>query len=365
MRKVLLVSHGAALGGSPISCLNIALNLRGHFDCQFLFGEDGPVVDRARAAGFPVTVMVKHSGLRSLGFIYAAFRLIRRERIDLVHLNTLTSYYKYPAWAAWLARVPSVWFIRENPLERRCQRLMPWLRRLPKRVVTVSHDTARDLNLPDGCVETIHNGVDLSAFAPDVVTSAGAQRVVPSTCSGRVLFGVVAMLETRKRVMETVRGFAALNSDEYCLLVVGTDRTRDQAYLAELRALINDLGITDRVHLLGETADVRPFLAAIDVFVLLSDWEGLSRAILEAMAMGKPIIASPRGGNPEQVELGVNGWLVESDDPEGIAKAAMRYIGERELIAEHGRQSRELAQQRFDMRLNATRFLDLYRRLLA
>lgn len=365
MRKVLLVSHGAALGGSPISCLNIALSLRGEFECQFLFGEAGPVVERARAAGFPVTVMVKHRGLRSVGLMLSVFRLIRHERIDLVHLNTLTSYYKYPAWAAWLARVPSVWFVRENPLERRCQRLMPWLRRLPKRVVTVSHDTARDLDLPAGMVETIHNGVDLTTYAPGAVSPADAMAVVPTICKGRVLFGVVAMLETRKRVIETVRGFAHLASEDYCLVIVGMDRTRDQAYLAELKALIDALGVADRVHLLGEMPDVRPFLAAIDVFVLLSDWEGLSRAILEAMAMGKAVIASPRGGNPEQVESGENGCLVEAADGDGIATAAMRYIEDRELIGEHGRRSRELAEERFDMRLNAARFLDLYRRTLA
>ena len=100
------------------------------------------------------------------------------------------------------------------------------------------------------------------------------------------------------------------------MTIVGDGRLRD-----ELMVLVDQLEISDRVLFLGARADIHEFLSAIDVFVMPSLWEGQPIALLEALAIGKPCIASAVDGIPEIIVDGDNGYLVSPKDVEGLAKA--------------------------------------------
>lgn len=102
---------------------------------------------------------------------------------------------------------------------------------------------------------------------------------------------------------------------------------------------------------LGETDDVRPMLAEAHVGVLPSYGEGMPRSILEAMAMARPVIVTDVPGCRETVVPGHNGYLVPARDPEALAAAMARLIEEPERLAEMGRESRRLAEERFDVRI--------------
>lgn len=355
--RVVLVSHGAALGGSPISALHVAEQLREEFNFRLIYGEEGPVATRTRAAAFEVHVLPKGRGLlRQIALVRRCMAVM--DGADLVHLNTLTSYYKYAALAARIEGVPIVWFVRENPQEKRCLRLMPWLSRLADRVVTVSRDTAEHLSaVAPEKVEVIHNGVDLERFRP--APNDALRR------DARVIFGIMASLEPRKRVIEAVEAFAGIEPTRFRLLIAGRDRYHGGRYEAQLRQRITERGLQDNVELVGEVQDAARFMNGIDVFMLLSSWEGLARTILEAMACGKPVIASPAGGNPEQVEAGVTGYLVPAERPERVAEAVRRYLNEPGLIHEHGKAARHRAERHFSLAENAARIKALYRDLTA
>jgi glycosyltransferase involved in cell wall biosynthesis len=118
---------------------------------------------------------------------------------------------------------------------------------------------------------------------------------------------------------------------------------------SELRGKVRDLRLEDVVLFAGETSDVRPFLAAADVFVLPSEREGLPLVILEAMALGLPCIAAEAGGNREVIEDGVNGFVVPAGDAGRLADAIERLLAAPEQMAAMGRNARRTVEERFDL----------------
>lgn len=144
-----------------------------------------------------------------------------------------------------------------------------------------------------------------------------------------------------KRVDGIIRALARLD-DDVVLLVAG-----DGDMEGPWRALAEELGVASRVRFLGNVPHGRipTWIRAADLFVLNSEYEGLSHTLLEVQAIGTPIIASGVCGNPEVVEDGVNGLLVDPSDPDGLAAAMDRILGDPALAARfveagHGREGR-------------------------
>ena len=102
-----------------------------------------------------------------------------------------------------------------------------------------------------------------------------------------------------------------------------------------------DLGLAGRVHFLGQRDDIPDLLAALDIFVLPSHSEGVSLALLEAMAAGLPVIATAVGGLPEVVTDGVNGLLIPPQDPEALAQALARLLDDPALAKKLGENARQ------------------------
>jgi glycosyltransferase involved in cell wall biosynthesis len=145
-------------------------------------------------------------------------------------------------------------------------------------------------------------------------------------------------------------------------LVACPDARTEEAVRREARAL----GIGDRVLAIGYRADMPDVLAAADVVADLS-WGGLgiTGTIREAMAMGKPVIASSAGGNPELVEEGRSGLLVPPRDPAAFASALERILRDGALAASLGNGGRERVESGFTVEKRLDRIEDLYARLIA
>jgi glycosyltransferase involved in cell wall biosynthesis len=132
----------------------------------------------------------------------------------------------------------------------------------------------------------------------------------------------------------------------------------------EMEAEIRRLGIGGRFHLLGWRRDVRSLLGAADVIVLTSLWEGLPRAVLQAMAAGKPVVASRVDGTPEAVKDGDVGFLLEPHDIDGFAERLNRLITQPELAQEMGRRGRRRVDD-FSVSTMLDKLVALYDGLLA
>jgi len=133
---------------------------------------------------------------------------------------------------------------------------------------------------------------------------------------------------------------------------------------AELDAVARAVGCQDRVRLLGEREDVPQVLRALDMFVLPSLGEGISNAILEAMATALPVVASRVGGNGELVKDGENGLLVEARCAASLAAAIGRYLTDPGLAVAHGSAGRARVEREFSLERMLASYDELYRRFV-
>jgi sugar transferase (PEP-CTERM/EpsH1 system associated) len=289
--------------------------------------------------------------------------LLRRLRPSIVHSHNWATFDA--VLAARLARVPAVIHGEHgrdmtDPEGRNRRR--NWLRRasapLVDRFVAVSEDLRHwlvdDIGLPRPKVVTIHNGVDTIRFAPADSTAA---RIALGLPPDELVVGTVGRLDPVKDHATLVRAFAAVARRVRAFLVI----VGDGPCRLELERLVAALGIARRVRLLGERADVPAVLDAVDLFVLPSFAEGLSNTLLEAMAMGIPVVVTRVGGNAELVEDGANGAHVPRHDPEALATAMATYLEDANLRSVHGKSSRQRAVEHFGLERMVAAYTALYR----
>ena len=133
----------------------------------------------------------------------------------------------------------------------------------------------------------------------------------------------------------------------------------------ELKDQVEQLAIGANVHFLGMRQDVPRLLSVLDAVVLPSLSEGLSLALLEAMASGKPVVATRVGGNQELIDHGRTGFLVQPEDARDLAANLVKLLSDPEMMQEFGRQGTERVRQHFSMAQMVDRYRDLYVELLS
>src|SRR5207248_1164577 len=154
----------------------------------------------------------------------------------------------------------------------------------------------------------------------------------------------VARLADMKGQRSLVHALTDLNATA---VLVGRDLEQDGAYERELRDEAERLGVVDRVVFAGYRDDVPALLAGCDVFCLPSEMEGLPLVVLEAMAQGKPVVATAVGGTPELVVHGETGLLVQPGDVEALAAALAQLLADPEQARRMGEAGRERVQREF------------------
>jgi len=291
---------------------------------------------------------------------------LRRVGPAIVHSRNWAAFDAVPA--ARLARVPVV-VHGEHGREvgdphgrnRRRNRVRRVLAPLITRFVTVSRDLERwlveDVRIPARKVLTIHNGVQLDRFGRSSAPEARRELGLPAEA---LIVGTVGRLDPVKDQAGLLRSFAALlpaHPDAF-LVLAGDGPCR-----ADLARLIGELGVGRRVQLLGDRPDVPLVLSAMDLFVLPSIAEGMSNTVLEAMATGLAVVATRVGGNPELVEDGVTGRLVEPQDPGRLTEAIAGYLEDSHVRAVHGKAARQRATEHFGLERMCLTYTDLYSRL--
>ena len=290
----------------------------------------------------------------SVAAVLATVRRLRGDRVDVVH-----GYQWRPALvgalAGHLAGVPLVVASKrsltgDDPTARRAWR---WIGRLVDTIL-VNAEALHEEAIADGvCARwaVLRNGIDVARFR-QLPATAEAKRAL-GLDPARPVVGSVGRLEARKghdRLLEAVgRLTAAANGTAPQVLLVGDGPLREG-----LQRQARALGMEPAVHFAGRVEDVRPALAAMDVFVLPSREEGMSNALLEALAAGRPVVATDVGGNGEIVRSGCTGLLVPADDGDALASAVAQLLGDRERATAFGRAGVEQAEASFD----ASRMVD-------
>jgi len=383
--RILFVSDvGDALGGAERSLLSLVEALDpSHYSLHAVLGSDGHFASLLRGAH--VEVAIRRIGtiirtrnpfkllLYALYFLHGVLTLawlIRRLCISIVHANKTTlAVHAIPA--AWLAGVPSVWHVRNRA--RNFGRVGAWLVRRAARILCVSESIAEPFRtaFPDAAekIAVVPEGIEPSLYA---VPEAGRDfRSALGLGSGERLIGTVGRLTPWKGQDDLLRAAAlvAREHPEARFLVVGdcisspAERAADVAFRDRLRALADELGIADRVRFLGYREDVAAVMNALDVFVLPSHDEPFGIVVLEAMAAGRPIVATRAGGVPETVRDGSEALLVPWGHPASLAAAVARLLADEALAARLSRAARERVAAEFPLWRVAARMREIYEHL--
>jgi glycosyltransferase involved in cell wall biosynthesis len=340
---------------------------RARFEARvFTLRPGGEIEGELRAAGVSVSSLDVPGRLTSPGTLRALLRTaraLRAARIDVVH-----GYQWRPALigtlAARLAGVPLLLASKRSLTgsDRSAERA--W-RRIARHVdtVLVNADALRVEGEQSGmrCRWTLlQNGIDVDAFGTDA--PSGAAKVALGLERDRPVVGTIGRLEWRKGQDVLIAAAACLRDRRPApqLLVVGDGPTA-----ADLRHQAQALGVAGLVRFTGTLEDVRPALAAMDVFALPSREEGMSNALMEAMAAGRPIVATDVGGNGEVLDRGRLGLLVPSDDPVALADAIARLLDDAPGAAARAERAREFVTARWDARAMVAELEAFYDRRLA
>lgn len=209
-----------------------------------------------------------------------------------------------------------------------------------------------------GRTRWLPNGVDCERFRPIDRVSRLQGRAHAGLPAEACLIGCVARLVPVKRHQDLVAAFAvvaAAHPDARLVLVGGGPLEEP------IRLQVKRLGLDERVIFMGESRDMERLLPLFDAFALASSTEGMSNAILEAMACGLPVVATRVGGNPELVEPGRTGYLVPPLQPGELARALSDLLDCRERGERMGRAARQRAETAFALPTMIESFSSFYR----
>lgn len=209
----------------------------------------------------------------------------------------------------------------------------------------------------------VPNGVDTTKFIPKEKNNANSNDLHPNW--GSIVLGCVAHLAPYKDHPNLLRAFARAKNRDIQLLLIG--RTIDLEYEKNIKDLINELGIGDRVHGLGLRGDLDQIYPRMDGVILTSKGDSLSNAILEGMSCGLPVISSDVGGMRDIVREGVNGWLVARDEHfiESLSHAIDEWAGNAEKRRAYGRASRKIVEEEYSLEQMVQGYISLYEALIS
>ena len=363
--RVVYLAHALMVGGAEEMVLNLVRHLPHRFEPIVCCIHDaGPMGDEIARTGTPVAVLGLNPGLRRPWDVARIQRHLSDARPQIVHTFLLTASL-YGRLAAILARVPIVIGTEVNMYENKrgshaiAERLlMAGTDRVVASAESVREFYIRQIHADPAKVDVIYNAVDWSQLQTTVTREE--MRASLGISAASPVAGIIARLTEQKGHRYLFDALAATGElRDVHVIVIGDGDLRDV-----LRAQTGALGLSSRVHFLGARRDLGNLLAAMDVFVLPSLWEGLPLALVLAMGAQLPVVATSVAGIPEVVDEGRTGFLVPPADSVSLGRALARLFGDAALREQVGRAARAAALPRFGVDGYVTAVTRLYDRLL-
>lgn len=328
--KVLWLIKGLGLGGAEkLLALSAPYLDRRRYEYQaaFLLPWKTAVVTELQANGIPVTCL-NHRVSADPRVVYRIARLLRREHIDILHAH-LPYTGIVGRLAARFAGTPHVIYTEHN-IQERYRPLTRFLNQATLNLcdvtIAVSEEVRRSLIaspiVKGKCVRTILNGIDADSLSA-LARTGGDVREEFGIPSDRPIVGVVNVFRAQKRLDLWIRAARKIAQEEprTVFVVVGDGPLR-----AGIEALARREGMDGRIYFPGLRPDAPRIMAAFDVFMLTSEFEGLPVAVLEAMALRVPVVATRVGGLPDVIQDGQCGFLVEPGNVPALAARAVTLL---------------------------------------
>jgi glycosyltransferase involved in cell wall biosynthesis len=376
---------GDDIGGSHISAIKLIEHLDpSRFEPRVILHQaDGLLADHLRKRGLhfepapdvflPDPIHI-NNGFDAVKFALSYFTgslpglrsFLRRERIDILHTNDGRIHALW-ALAAWGSATRHVWHHRGDPQARATNILAPLC---ADHIVTVSRFArpAKPVRNIDKRWSVVHSPFDhpdsqfdFKAFRRRLIEEIG--------CSENARFlGYFGLLLDRKRpsaMADILFHYKSRYPDEPVHVVIfgrpaeGADRVEESVVVQRAE----ELGVADRIHLMGFRDPVEPWMGAVDINLIPAINEPFGRTLIEAMLLGIPVIATRHGGNPEAIEDDVNGFLVEADNPAAFVDPVRRLLNDATEFTRISDTARSQALRAYGISKHVQAISDIYMRL--
>ncbi len=364
--KVLHIITRLDMGGSAQNTFLTCLGLSGKYDLVLVHGlsresemtdlENASVhkqIEKAKLRGvkvIPLSPLVrKINPIQDIQAFFSVLRLIKREKPSIVHTHTSKAGF-LGRWAAKLVGVP---FIVHTPhghvfyghFGARAVKIFFLIEKITNlitdRIIALTEGERKDyIDFSVSSSEkitTIHSGVEIERYLTSHVNIEEKKRSLGLIPKGQVV-GTIGWLLPVKGPILLLKAMESVwqNRSDVELVFVGKGELK-----SDLTTQAIEMGVLDRVKFLGWRNDIHEILPVFDLFVLPSLNEGMGRVIVEAMASGKPVVASNVGGIPDLIKDKENGLLVKPGDEEALANAVLALLNDPEKARRMGKRGRD------------------------
>ncbi|MFN0099230.1 MAG: glycosyltransferase family 4 protein [Gemmatimonadaceae bacterium] len=341
LRVMVVMPLAEQLGGGEVMFRQLMQHGRGQgIEWIAVFTKDGPMVAETRALGVE-THVVEAGRIRELWRRWQAIRriasLARERQVSLV-FGWMAASQLLAGPAAWIADIPAAWYQVGLPEPDWIDRFATFCRARGILVLSKDVATAQARVAPRREQRLIYPGASLERFDAVRGESPRALREQLGLPVDGPLIGIVGRLQRWKGMHTVISALPAVHytHPDAKVVVVGGSHNTEPSYGEELRALADVRGVGDAVHFAGFQADVPRWMQAMDIVVHASDREPFGIVVVEAMALGKPVIAGALGGPAEVLGDGEHGQLVAFEDDAAMSRAIMRYLDDPEFATRCG-----------------------------
>jgi glycosyltransferase involved in cell wall biosynthesis len=367
--KILHISESSETGGAETVVLDIVTHLdQTRFDSTIVLLKTGWLKEKLEERGLSPILLESHRSY-DIGFLKRLCSTIRHHGVDLIHSH-LPDANAYSCLAGLWTGVPVLatyhGMLSGAGEERFSDRAKFFLvRNIAKKSVAVSDALRRELigkaHFPPDRVQRIYNGVEWERFDNrfDAIAKKSQLRIGPDD----KVVGMIANLKPTKGYEYFIRCCEILSKEyekiKFLIIGEGTEEFEDN-----ITQKVRKLGLENHLLFLGFREDIAELLQILDVFVLSSLSEGMSLAIVEAMGVGIPVVATKSGGPEELIEDGKTGFLVPPRDEKSLAEKVSLLLKNKELARSMGMSGKSSVREKFSIRAMIGKYENTYRSCL-
>jgi len=291
--------------------------------------------------------------------IFHLIRIIKKNKIDLIHANTSRAML-YAIISTKFCHRPTIWHVRVADRDNPLYDFM--LYKSADRVITVSHAVKNRFGrFNQNKTTVIYNGVDIDIFTQK--NKSGQFRKESGLSDSDFLIGVIGRISPEKGLEYLIQAIPEMSAiiPSLKVVVVGAG---EPDYVSRIKTLSNELRLDKDIIFTGFRPDIPAIINDIDLICLPSTTEGFNRTIMEAMAVGKPVIATEVGGNKEIIKSGTTGILIPPSNSKAISEAVINLYNNKDALQKIASSARNNVEQFFNIRKTVMETENLYRQVL-